>query len=101
MAAQYSVQYGVPITVLRSSWVMTCAYSPSMNMVACGGLDNMCTLYELSVVKKAGPQKSQNNPTGELMHHEGYISSIRFQSARIRTLRHHNLPSCARTSYSE
>jgi guanine nucleotide-binding protein G(I)/G(S)/G(T) subunit beta-1 len=27
---------------LRSSWVMTCAYAPSGNFVACGGLDNTC-----------------------------------------------------------
>src|SRR6185437_5203013 len=32
---------------LRSSWVMTCAYSPSGNFVACGGLDNICSIYNL------------------------------------------------------
>lgn len=32
---------------LRSSWVMTCAYAPSGNFVACGGLDNMCSIYSL------------------------------------------------------
>ena len=32
---------------LRSSWVMTCAYSPSGNLVACGGLDNICSVYNL------------------------------------------------------
>ncbi|KAA0701490.1 Guanine nucleotide-binding protein G(I)/G(S)/G(T) subunit beta-3 [Triplophysa tibetana] len=32
---------------LKSSWVMTCAYAPSGNMVACGGLDNMCSIYNL------------------------------------------------------
>ena len=30
---------------LRSSWVMTCAYAPSGNFVACGGLDNICSIY--------------------------------------------------------
>ena len=30
---------------LRSSWVMTCAYCPSGNYVACGGLDNICSIY--------------------------------------------------------
>lgn len=30
---------------LRSSWVMTCAYAPSGNYVACGGLDNICSIY--------------------------------------------------------
>ncbi|KAJ7984381.1 hypothetical protein DPEC_G00361960 [Dallia pectoralis] len=28
---------------LKSSWVVTCAYAPSGNMVACGGLDKMCS----------------------------------------------------------
>lgn len=32
---------------LKSSWVMTCGYSPSGNLVASGGLDNMCTVYNL------------------------------------------------------
>lgn len=32
---------------LKSSWVMTCSYAPSGNMVACGGLDNMCSIYNL------------------------------------------------------
>jgi WD40 repeat protein len=33
---------------LRSGWVMTCAYSPSGNFVACGGLDNICSIYNLN-----------------------------------------------------
>lgn len=32
---------------LRSSWVMTCAYAPSGSYVACGGLDNICSIYSL------------------------------------------------------
>ena len=32
---------------LRSAWVMTCAYSPSGNLVACGGLDNICSIYNV------------------------------------------------------
>jgi guanine nucleotide-binding protein G(I)/G(S)/G(T) subunit beta-1 len=38
--------YAIP---LRSSWVMTCAYAPSGNFVACGGLDNICSIYSLKV----------------------------------------------------
>ena len=30
---------------MSSQWVMTCAYSPSGNFVASGGLDNACTIY--------------------------------------------------------
>src|SRR6195952_6150203 len=40
---------------LRSSWVMTCAYSPSGNYVACGGLDNICSIYNLSA--REGPTR--------------------------------------------
>jgi len=62
---------------LRSSWVMTCAYSPSGNLVACGGLDNLCSVYKL-------PQSGSNQNQGqqktyaELAQHEGYLSCCRF-----------------------
>jgi len=61
---------------LRSSWVMTCAYSPSGNLVACGGLDNLCSVYKLPQGQKetTGAQKTY----GELAQHEGYLSCCRF-----------------------
>ena len=41
---------------LRSSWVMTCAYEQSNDQfVACGGLDNLCSLYKLN---------NEGNPRG-------------------------------------
>lgn len=63
---------------LRSSWVMTCAYSPSGNLVACGGLDNLCSVYRLPT----GPKELQTptKTTAELAHHEGYLSCCRFVS---------------------
>ena len=42
---------------LRSSWVMTCAFSPNGNMVACGGLDNICSVYDLQ--SKEQPTKAR------------------------------------------
>ncbi|KAI8384526.1 guanine nucleotide-binding protein subunit beta [Radiomyces spectabilis] len=57
---------------LRSAWVMTCAYSPSGNFVASGGLDNVCSIYNL--VAKDGPVR----PARELLAHTGYISCCRF-----------------------
>lgn len=52
---------------------MACAYSPSGNMVASGGLDNLCTLWKLP------PNDSEDAKlVCELMHHEGYISTIKF-----------------------
>lgn len=57
---------------LRSSWVMTCAYSPNGGFVACGGLDNICSVYNLN---------SRDNPIRvcrELNSHSGFISCCRF-----------------------
>ncbi|GAB5370807.1 hypothetical protein AAMO2058_001525000 [Amorphochlora amoebiformis] len=62
---------------LRSSWVMTCAYSASGKYVASGGLDNLCSLYKI-------PQPEENDvpeeykPIVEFAEHEGYLSCCRF-----------------------
>jgi hypothetical protein len=51
---------------------MTCAYSPSGGFVACGGLDNICSVYNL---------RSRDNPIRvcrELNAHTGYLSCCRF-----------------------
>jgi guanine nucleotide-binding protein G(I)/G(S)/G(T) subunit beta-1 len=62
---------------LRSSWVMTCAYSPSGNFVACGGLDNICSIYNLH-------SRDGTNIRGarELSAHSGYLSCCRFINDR-------------------
>lgn len=60
---------------LRSAWVMTCAYSPSGNFVACGGLDNLCSIYRVSAVD---PNGGQTKTHAELAQHEGYLSCCRF-----------------------
>jgi len=61
---------------LRSSWVMTCAYSDSGNLVACGGLDNLCSVYKLPGGKE--PIASSSKTYAELAQHEGYLSCCRF-----------------------
>lgn len=61
--------YAIP---LRSSWVMTCAFSPSGTLVACGGLDNICSVYNLR--NKEAPIKVER----ELNSHTGYLSCCRF-----------------------
>lgn len=61
---------------LRSSWVMTCAYAPSGNYVACGGLDNICSIYNLSA--REGPTRVAR----ELSGHSGYLSCCRFINDR-------------------
>ncbi|GBP06932.1 Guanine nucleotide-binding protein subunit beta-1 [Eumeta japonica] len=57
---------------LRSSWVMTCAYAPSGNYVACGGLDNMCSIYNLKT------REGNVRVSRELPGHGGYLSCCRF-----------------------
>jgi len=57
---------------LKSSWVMTCAYSPSGSHVACGGLDNICSIYNLK--SRSGNNKVER----ELVGHAGYLSCCRF-----------------------
>lgn len=57
---------------LRSSWVMTCAFEQSKSgMVACGGLDNLCTIYQLN-------QPQVVRSYRELAAHDGYLSCCRF-----------------------
>jgi guanine nucleotide-binding protein G(I)/G(S)/G(T) subunit beta-1 len=57
---------------LRSSWVMTCAFEQSKNgMVACGGLDNTCSIYQINQ-----PQVTRSYK--ELAAHDGYLSCCRF-----------------------
>eukprot|EP00048_Salpingoeca_helianthica_P016033 m.230095 g.230095 ORF g.230095 m.230095 type:complete len:342 (-) comp17916_c0_seq1:439-1464(-) len=62
---------------LRSSWVMTCAYAPSGDMVACGGLDNICTVFNLRE-----EVDGQAKITKELVGHNGYLSCCRFINNR-------------------
>lgn len=59
---------------LRSSWVMTCAYAPSGKYVACGGLDNLCSIYAVTFEKP----ETHERPKFELSRHDGYLSCCRF-----------------------
>jgi len=62
---------------LRSSWVMTCAYSPSGQYVASGGLDNLCSLYRIPSIEDHDPGQ-EYEPHCEFAEHEGYLSCCRF-----------------------
>lgn len=59
---------------LRSSWVMTCAYAPSGRFVACGGLDNLCSIYPVCFENA----ETHERPKYELSRHDGYLSCCRF-----------------------
>lgn len=51
---------------------MTCAYAPSGNFVACGGLDNICSIYSLKT------REGNVRVSRELPGHTGYLSCCRF-----------------------
>ncbi|KAK9451050.1 WD40-repeat-containing domain protein [Limtongia smithiae] len=67
---------------LRSMWVMSCAYAPSGNFVASGGLENVCTIYKLvdHDATEPGGISSGTKTVRELTAHTGYISCCRFLS---------------------
>jgi len=60
--------------MLRSSWVMTCAFSPSSKYIACGGLDNLCSIYKVDDAKDPDSKME----LVELGGHDGYLSCCRF-----------------------
>lgn len=65
-------QFKVQSIPLRSSWVMTCAFEPTSNKwVACGGLDNLCSVYKID-------ETTVLRATKELAAHDGYLSCCRF-----------------------
>ncbi|XP_037038310.1 guanine nucleotide-binding protein subunit beta-2 [Bradysia coprophila] len=64
----------VQVIPLRSSWVMSVAFAPSGNFVACGGMDNMCTVYDVNNRDATGAAKIVR----ELAGYEGFLSSCRF-----------------------
>ena len=60
---------------LRSSWVLTCAFDQDDgSMVACGGLDNICSIYKLQDQQLGMPGRA----TLELAGHDGYLACCRF-----------------------
>ncbi|KAA0174541.1 hypothetical protein FNF27_03915 [Cafeteria roenbergensis] len=65
----------VHLVNLISGWVMTCGFDPSESprFVASGGLDNACTIYDVSA---DSPIISESKTV--LAGHDGYLSCCRF-----------------------
>lgn len=62
---------------LRSSWVMTCAYAPSGNYVACGGLDNICSTYSLKTREgNVKVNRELAGHTGTVTHPHFYLHKL-------------------------
>eukprot|EP01083_Nonionella_stella_P157041 509244_1 len=69
---------------LNSAWVMTCAFSPSYDYIASGGLDNTISVFKTSSTEIADPAIPNSHRFRskqlyrELEKHDGYISCTRF-----------------------
>ncbi|KAJ0582901.1 putative transcription factor WD40-like family [Helianthus annuus] len=60
---------------LPCAWVMTCAFSPGRQSVACGGLDSVCSVFNLS----SPTDKDGNIPVSRMLSgHKGYVSSCQY-----------------------
>lgn len=60
---------------MPTTWVMACAYGPSGGVVACGGLDNKCTVYPLSLEHDPASKKHV------IATHTGYLSCCKFSNS--------------------
>ncbi|RVW16859.1 Guanine nucleotide-binding protein subunit beta-1 [Vitis vinifera] len=60
---------------LPCAWVMTCAFSPSGQSVACGGLDSVCSIFNLN----SPTDKDGNLAISKMLSgHKGYVSSCQY-----------------------
>ncbi|KAG6709528.1 hypothetical protein I3842_06G136700 [Carya illinoinensis] len=60
---------------LPCAWVMTCAFSPTGQSVACGGLDSVCSIFNLN----SPMDKDGNLPMSKMLSgHKGYVSSCQY-----------------------
>lgn len=60
---------------LHCAWVMTCAFSPNGQSVACGGLDSVCSIFNLN----SQADRDGNIPTSRVLTgHKGYVSSCQY-----------------------
>ncbi|CAG5104092.1 Similar to Gbeta76C: Guanine nucleotide-binding protein subunit beta-2 (Drosophila melanogaster) [Cotesia congregata] len=68
----------VQVIPLRSAWVMSVAFAPSGNFVACGGMDNMCTVYDVNNRDATGSAKITRELLGyeDFCAHAGDVVSI-------------------------
>lgn len=61
---------------MPTTWVMACAYAPSGNLVACGGLDNKVTVYPVMTLDEDIASKKKTVGT-----HTSYMSCCIFPNS--------------------
>ncbi|GFY89941.1 GTP binding protein beta 1 [Actinidia rufa] len=60
---------------LPCAWVMTCAFSPTGQSVACGGLDSVCSIFSLN----SPTDRDGNLPVARMLSgHKGYVSCCQY-----------------------
>ncbi|XP_022100869.1 guanine nucleotide-binding protein subunit beta-5a-like [Acanthaster planci] len=60
---------------MPTTWVMACSYAPSGTIVACGGLDNKCSVYQLSQEEDLSTKKRA------VAMHTSYVSCCTFMNS--------------------
>uniref|UniRef100_A0A8C5AQY9 Guanine nucleotide binding protein (G protein), beta 5b n=1 Tax=Gadus morhua TaxID=8049 RepID=A0A8C5AQY9_GADMO len=73
------------------TWVMACAYAPSGCAVACGGLDNKCSVYPLSLDKNENLAAKKKS----VAMHTNYLSGCSFTNSDMQLLTSSGDGTCA------
>ncbi|MGH0147467.1 UNVERIFIED_CONTAM: hypothetical protein FKN15_010564 [Acipenser sinensis] len=64
------------------TWVMACAYAPSGCAIACGGLDNKCSVYPLTFDKNENMSAKKKS----VAMHTNYLSACSFTNSDMQIL---------------
>ncbi|KAJ7311412.1 hypothetical protein JRQ81_007046 [Phrynocephalus forsythii] len=64
------------------TWVMACAYAPSGCAIACGGLDNKCSVYPLTFEKNENMAAKKKS----VAMHTNYLSACSFTNSDMQIL---------------
>uniref|UniRef100_A0A8C7T790 Guanine nucleotide binding protein (G protein), beta 5b n=1 Tax=Oncorhynchus mykiss TaxID=8022 RepID=A0A8C7T790_ONCMY len=67
---------------MPTTWVMACAYAPSGCAIACGGLDNKCSVYPLSLDKDENLAAKKKS----VAMHTNYLSGCTFTNSDMQIL---------------
>ncbi|XP_077568546.1 guanine nucleotide-binding protein subunit beta-5b-like isoform X2 [Stigmatopora nigra] len=78
--------FGLPCT-----WVMACAYAPSGCAVACGGLDNKCCVFPLTLDPSENPVTKKK----VVAMHTNYLSACTFTNSDMQLLTSSGDGTCA------
>ncbi|KAM9826234.1 guanine nucleotide-binding protein subunit beta-5b isoform 1-T1 [Syngnathus typhle] len=76
---------------LPCTWVMACAYAPTGCAVACGGLDNKCCVFPLSMDPNENPVSMKKS----VAMHTNYVSGCTFTNSDMQLLTSSGDGTCA------